>query len=434
MLQELLQILTLQSHNTRVVVLGVTALGLAAGIIGSFMLLRKRALVGDALSHATYPGIGAAFMIMAAFGHDAKNLAGLLLGATIAGLLGVGSILAIRKFTRLKEDAALGIVLSTFFGLGVYFDGIIQNMSGPSAAGLSSFITGKTASMISSEAMTIALVGSGVAIVCVLLFKEFKMLCFDQDFASTQGWPVVLLDLLLMGLVTAVTIVGLQAVGLVLVIALLIIPAAAARFWTERLDAMMILAALIGAVSGYIGAALSAVFHNLPAGAVIVLTASALFLVSMFFGRARGVLRRMVDHYQLSRRVGSQHLLRAMFELTEDSNRPTATVEQLLEKRAWSRLMLARFLTVALRDGLVVESAKHQWRLTNEGLAEARRITRNHRLWEIYLMTHADVAANHVDRDADAIEHVLGRPMVEELEAALATQTEPNVPRSPHPM
>ncbi|MDE0839605.1 MAG: metal ABC transporter permease, partial [Kiritimatiellae bacterium] len=145
---QLLSVLQLQDYNTRVVVIGTVLLGIAAGMIGTFMLLRKRALMGDAVSHATLPGIGIAFLVMAAHGGTGRWLPGLLLGAVISGLIGMGSVLLVRSQSRLKEDAALGIVLSVFFGLGVAILGIIQQLSLGHAAGLESFIYGKTASML----------------------------------------------------------------------------------------------------------------------------------------------------------------------------------------------------------------------------------------------------------------------------------------------
>ena len=430
-------VLTLRDYNTRVVVFGTAALGVAAGMIGTFMLLRKRALLGDALSHATLPGLGLAFIIMAQAGGSGKSLPGLLVGATISGLIGVGCILLIRSYTRIKEDAALGIVLSVFFGLGVAILGVIQNMGTGSAAGLESFIYGKTASMLRADALVIAATAVLVALSCAILFKEFSLLCFDQGYARTQGWPVMGLDLVMMTFVTAVTVIGLQAVGLILVIALLIIPPAAARFWTERLSVMFFLSAAIGGISGMFGAAVSALVPRMPAGAIIVVTASGVFLISLLFGTARGVLARVAERVGLNRRVARQHLLRGIYELVEDGGeealeQKSVPLEMLLRERSWTLAQLRRLLGRYERDGLVIRR-DGRIGLTSAGLSEARRLVRNHRLWEIYLITHADIAPSHVDRDADTLEHVLGREMVAKLEGLLAHQDVPQaVPVSPH--
>jgi manganese/zinc/iron transport system permease protein len=437
------RVLLLRDYNTRVVVTGTALLGLAAGVIGSFTLLRKRALMGDALSHAMLPGIALAFMLSVAFGGSGKSLPWLLTGAAISGLLGLAVILLLRNLTRLKEDTALGIVLSVFFGAGVALLGIVQRMGQGHAAGLESFIYGKTASMLASDAWLIAAAGALVAAVCALLFKEFKALCFDSEYAASLGWPVVLLDVVMMGLVVTVTVIGLQAVGLILVIALLIIPAAAARFWTERLEWMVLISAGLGGLSGAVGSAASALLPNLPSGAMIVLVAVSLFGASMLLGVRRGALVRWLLQRELGAKVRRQHLLRAMFELSEEdearaAGNPAAarrriSRERLLNVRSWSAASLGGEIRRAARDGLLVEEQGGGLRFTDAGAGEAERLVRNHRLWELYLITHADIAPSHVDRDADAIEHVLGPELVQQLEALLAEQAAGTaVPASPH--
>ena len=434
---EVVRVIFLRDYNTRVVVLGTTLLGLAAGTIGAFMLLRKRALMGDALSHATLPGIGLAFIFAVGAGGTGKSLPVLLAGAVVTGVLGVLAVLAIRNFTRLKEDAALGIVLSVFFGAGVAVLGVIQKMGTGSAAGLEGFIYGKTASMLSSDAWLIAAAAGVIVIACAALFKEFTLLCFDPAYARSEGWPVFGLDLIMMALVVAVTVIGLQAVGLILIIALLITPAAAARFWTDRLSHMIVASALIGAASGWIGAAASALQPNLPAGAIIVVTAALLFLVSMFLGSSRGVVRRWVAQRYLARNIARQNLLRAIYEWSEETGNDPRQAgvgrDTLLRERAWSPAQLRRTLRRAERDELVCELADGTWRVTDVGWADAARTVRNHRLWEAYLINYADIAPSHVDRDADTIEHVLGRDIVSKLEALVAEQ-QPGlvVPPSPH--
>ncbi len=431
---ELARVLTLRDHNTRVVVLGTTLLGLAAGMIGTFMLLRKRALMGDALSHATLPGIGIAFIVMVAMGGTGKYLPGLLLGAALSGAVGVGCVLLIRTLTRIKEDAALAIVLSVFFGIGVSILGIIQKMDTGHAAGLQSFIYGKTASMLTSDAKLIGVVAVMVAIFCALLFKEFAAICFDQEYAGSQGWPVLWLDVVMLSLLIIVTVVGLQAVGLILMIAMLVIPPAAARFWTNHLPTMVLFSAAIGAVSGMVGVGLSALIPRLPAGAIIVLAAACLFAISFVFGSARGLLVRIADHLRVSRKVGNQDLLRALFEWREPAlvasaeefpvNRLSTAMpfERLLSARSWSARRVRRLLARAHKRGLVQSDGDRGYALTAVGFSAARRVVRNHRLWKLYLINYADVAPNHVDRDADQLEHVLGDTIVRKLGALLAAE------------
>lgn len=426
--EQWLRIFLLQDHNSRVVIFGTAMLGCAAGLVGSFTLLRKRALMGDALSHATLPGIALAYILATLAGLDGKSLPILLVGATISGLLGVGAILAIRNLTRLKEDAALGIVLSVFFGGGVSLLSVIQNMETGHAAGLEAFIYGKTASMVTWDAQLIAATALLCIVLSVLLIKEFKLLCFDENFAGAEGYPVILLDMLLMFLVVVISIVGLQAVGLILMIALLVIPAAAARFWTLRLGWMTLISAGLGAISGMLGAAISALLVNVPSGAMIVLVCAFFFVLSLLFGKQRGVAIRGLRRWQVNRNVDRQHLLRAIYESIEAGtvatggvkmNRETAvSMAALLAMRSWSRSRLRSELHRAQRQHLLRFDGDAA-ALTEDGFRQAEHLTHQHRLWELYLINYADIAASRVDRDADDIEHVLEPAIVERLELLL---------------
>ena len=425
MLDTLIDTLLLKTHNTRLVVLGVTALGAAAGLIGSFLLLRKQSLLGDALSHATLPGIGIAFAIMTALGLNGRSLPGLLLGATVTGLLGVLLVLANRRTTKLKDDAAMGIVLSVFFALGIAILRMVQKIPGQSSAGLESFIYGKPASMVEADIILIVITLTISVLVSLLIIKELTLLCFDSNFASTEGWPVLFLDVLLMALVTAVTVVGLQSVGIILIIAFLITPATAARFWTNQLRHMLWLAAIIGAVSGWLGASISALYPNFPAGAIIVIAAAAIFLFSMIFGKARGVFPRYLRHRQLQKKVGRQHLLRSTYEILENTQQTKPlknlpiSLDLLRKHRYWAKGELSKLIRQARAEDHLERQPTGELRLSESGFGEASRITRNHRLWEMYLITHADIAPSHVDRDADMVEHLLGAEIVQQLEAEL---------------
>lgn len=437
------RVLLLRDYNTRVVTLGTVLLGVTSGCVGVFVLLRKRSLVGDVVGHASLPGIAIAFIVMEAISPgEGRSLPALLFGATVAGMTGVLAMTVILRYTRVKEDAALAIVLSVFFGFGMVLFTIIQNMPAGHSAGLSKFIFGTAASMIASDVWLIAQAAVVVLVCCSLLFKEFGLLCFDESFASAQGWPTGLLDLVLMGLVVAVAEIGAQSVGLILVVALMIIPASAARFWTDDLKRMAIAASVFGGASAYIGVLVSALMPKLAAGATIVIVGGMFFAASMMFGATRGVVWRLLARRRLRYRVGRHDLMRTFYELLERDESSGeivggkgrfVTVGELLSMRAWSNRRLQRVLRQAERDGLVVSDLAHGYRLTKLGLAESHRAARNHRMWELYLIQYADIAPSHVDRDADQIEHILAPEIVFELEL-LMEQTHPNlyVPPSPH--
>jgi manganese/zinc/iron transport system permease protein len=434
-LGDLIRVFTFQDYNTRVVVVGTTLLGLAAGLIGTFLVLRKRALLSDTISHATLPGIALAFIVMTLLTGDGKQLLALIVGAAIFSVFGTASVLVIQRFSRLKDDAALGIVLSVYFGLGIALMGMATRMDAGNAAGLSSFIYGKTASMLFSDAILIAITALVAAIACLAFFKEFSLICFDADYGRTQGWPVTRLDLLMMTLVVMVTVIGLQAVGLILVVALLIIPAASARFWTHRLRTLLGLSGLFGALSGFLGSGTSALMANLPAGAVIVLVASFFFIISMVFGSTRGLLRLGLDRWRLQRKIMNENLLRDLHEWGEtltDGDKRAPRAGTLMLRRAWSAKDLKRTLRRLNRQGLIRQPNDGTIRLTENGTTAAREIVLRHRLWETYLITHADVAPGMVDLSADRIEHVLDSDLIRRLKTVLDTGGEHDPPPSPH--
>jgi manganese/zinc/iron transport system permease protein len=318
--------------------------------------------------------------------------------------------------------------------------GLATRMQTGTAAGLSSFIYGKTASMLFLDAVLIGTAALLCALFCLLLFKEFTLVCFDADYATTQGWPTGRLDFMMMTLVVVVTVIGLQAVGLILVVALLIIPPSAARFWTYRLGRMMWLAGLFGALSGLLGSTLSALMANLPAGAVIVLTAAAIFTFSLFFGSARGLLRTMLERLRLQRKIFRENLLRELYEWQEANRGLPAggaaagpTIPEILASRSWPPALLKRQLRTLRAQKLIgTTAAGDPIVLTAAGMTAARGVVRKHRLWETYLITHADIAPGQVDWGADRIEHVLDEELIAKLERLLPDAGEKELLQSPH--
>src|SRR5262245_34549969 len=333
MIDSLLQ-LARENYNTLVVLIGVSLLGASSGMIGAFAVRRKRALTGDALSHAALPGLCLAFLAL-----GERNLTAMLAGALASGVIGIAIISALGRWTRVKDDASIGAVLTVFFGLGIVLLKIIQNMESiGSKAGLNSYIFGKTAGMTRGDVYVILAAALLCLAVIILLYKEFQLVSFDSDFARSLGWPVYAIDLLLMSLIAAAVVIGLPNVGVVLISALLIMPGAAARFWTDRLDRLLLLAALFGFVTGLVGTLLSATFNQLPAGPIIVLTGTTLFVGSLLLGSRRGAIARWVQHRRFQQEWHERQLLRAFFELTGDKSGSlrAITTAELLAHRHWS--------------------------------------------------------------------------------------------------
>lgn len=272
-------------YTLRNVALGSAVLGVVSGVLGCFAVLRRQGLLGDTLSHAALPGICLAFMVT-----GSKELLVLLVGAGLTGWLGTLLFLRIVRDTRLDQDAALGIVLSAFFGFGIMLLTFISKGNNANQAGLDKFLFGQAAALVTRNVLTLAAIG-GVALLLVAVFyKEFKLLAFDADFAASLGFATERLSVLLTSLIVMAVVIGLQTVGVVLMVAMLIGPAVAARQWTERLGVMIALAALFGAVAGVCGAVLSVTQSRLPTGPMIILSLTVIVLGSLGFAPARGVV------------------------------------------------------------------------------------------------------------------------------------------------
>jgi manganese/zinc/iron transport system permease protein len=288
-------------YNATLVAVGAGLLGIASGVVGTFLYLRRRALFSDAVSHATLPGLGAAFLLMTALGLDGRSLPGLLAGSALSAGLGLLAVHWIVTRTRLREDAAIGAVLSVSFGAGVVLLTVIQTLDTGRQAGLEGFLLGATAGMLRTDALLIAGGGALALVLALVLRRPMLLVAFDPGYALARGVNLRAVDLATMGLALGVILIGLKVVGLVLIVALLIVPPAAARFWTDRSDAMAAIAGAMGGVAGYLGAAISAAAPAVPTGPVIVLAAAALFTLSMLAAPRRGVLAGAIRHLRQRR-------------------------------------------------------------------------------------------------------------------------------------
>lgn len=432
------------------VMLGAALFGGVAGLGGTFAVLRRRALVGDMLAHAALPGIGLAFLVT-----GLRETSTLAIGALVTGLLAILCVTTISRWTRIREDAALGIVLSTFFGAGVVLLSVVQQSGAGNRAGLDSFLFGEVAGIHVRDIRLLAAVAAMVTVTVLLVFKELQLVSFDPDFATSQGWPTFRIDVGILAGVALVTMVGLPICGVILTAAMLMIPSAAARFWTDRLSRVVILTGVLGASAGALGTWLASPLPTqwfgfdplfltrqrqpVPPGPLIVLAAAVIFLVSLCFAPTRGIVARTVAEIRLRARMQWEHMLRALYELNE-SNLPgvfAVSMPQLLEYRHFPTWLLRAMLRIAEQRGYV-QCENNQVQLTSKGLVAAAEVVRVHRLWELYLVEYAAIASDHVDRDADDVEHMLPPELVDRLEAKLASQHrlpnlgEQQVPASPH--
>lgn len=382
-------------YNAALVCIGAALLGASAGAIGTFVYLRKRSLVSDAVSHATLPGLVLAFILLAVITGNGRSLPGLMLGAAASAGLGLVAIEWMSRRTRLTEDAAIGAVLSVFFGLGIVLLTVVQSLEVGRQAGLSSYLLGSTAGMLRSEAETIAVAGLVAAIAIVVLRRPFTLVCFDPEYAATRGVGVRRTDLMLLALLLGVTVIGLKVVGLVLIVALMIIPPVAARFWTERATTMVLIAAGLGALAGYLGAAISASAAKLPTGPIIVLVSSALFVLSLICSPARGVLAAGLQRRSF---VAKVHMRQGLLALARDERIYDPLTLKLLRRAGYVR-----------PDGVATEA----------GRAAAGRARYEEAVWALYRRLFPEEALLQEHQGLMSVDEALPPDIVADLRARL---------------
>jgi manganese/zinc/iron transport system permease protein len=296
----------LGDYTFQTVALGSALLGLISGVLGCFAVLRKQSLLGDGVSHAALPGVVMAFILL-----QSKNTEVLLLGALLSGLLATFIILGIVRYSRIKFDSALALVMSVFFGLGLVLLTYVQKIPNSNQAGLNRFIFGQASTLLQKDIIIMAICGAVLLFLVGLFWKEFKLFSFDSDFAQSLGFSPKYLNLLLSFMIVLAIIIGLQTVGVILMSAMLIAPAVAARQWTKRLWVMVLLSAIFGAVSGVVGTALSSLYAKLPTGPAIVVCVSVFVLVSVLFAPGRGIIHRLYQRRKsrlFYRMEGAKHV------------------------------------------------------------------------------------------------------------------------------
>jgi len=365
MIQEYLELL-LVDYTLQVITLGTAVLGAVCGMLGSFAVLRKQSLLGDAISHASLPGIAIAFLVL-----GVKDNNGLLLGALASGLLSAIFIKGIITKTHLKSDTALGVVLSTFFGFGMLLLTYIQKLPNANQSGLEKYLFGQAATLLASDVWLMTTI-SGISLLVVLLFwKEFKMVLFDADYTKTLGFNVKFIDTLITSFIVISIVMGLQTVGVVLMSAMLLAPAAAARQWTNSLAKMVMLAGLFGAISGVIGTGISASANNLSTGPVIVLIATLFVMFSFVFSPIRGLLFKQIKLWKNRNDLKLMKTLLFMYNLVKDHENVAHPhkIQILNNFQGYTRKSLNR-----LQAENLILLEKGNWSLTEKGFKTAKNL------------------------------------------------------------
>lgn len=414
MLDLLLDFFSFTNPNVRFVVLGTALMGLASGLVGTFAVLRNRSLVGDAVAHSVLPGVALAFLIF-----DTKHIFVLTIGALLFGWLSLLCIDWISRNTKITNDSAIGMVLSVFFGFGALILSFIQNSGNAAQSGLNSFLFGQAAALVSTDVMMFSALSVLVVVGIALSYKELKLISFQPEFAQTLGLNVRFFEFLLSTLMVITIVSGLQAVGVILMAAMLIIPASAARYWSSRLSGMLLGSAIIGALSGVLGSFISYSAPSMPTGPWMVLSGSTFLIISLFFAPKKGLIARGLRHLKNRQRILSENILKTAAKLSSFELK-AVSISEIVQRRPMStptRFLIFRWLQN--RNWITVNEQGFLL-LTETGLREAKRVIRLHRLWELYLTQMLDIKEDHVHDDAEAMEHVI----TPELESRLVRRLE----------
>ena len=360
--------LFLNDYTLRIVSFGSAVLGIVSGVVGSFAVLKKQGLLGDAVSHAALPGIAIMFILI-----QTKSTEMFMLGALISGLVATGLIMAIVKYTRIKIDSAMALVLSVFFGFGLVLLTYIQKIPNANQAGLDKFIFGQASTLLRRDIDIILIVGSALLILVVVFWKEFKIVTFDADFADSVGISSKKISLLLSSMIVLSIIIGLQTVGVILMSAMLVAPGVAARQWTDKLSVMVVLAGFFGAFSGVVGTIISSLVERMPTGPSIVLMVSIIVIISIILSPNRGVLWRTLRERKYRKDINEDKTLISIYDLALNHKNvyyghSAASIKPVKTKGGKRTEDVLVVLHKLESKGLVKKESFDKWALTNSGL------------------------------------------------------------------
>lgn len=358
--------LLINDYTVRTITLGTAVMGIVCGMLGSFAVLRKQSLLGDAISHAALPGLAIAFMLT-----GIKDPLVFFIGAAVSGIIGTVWIMSITNKTHIKSDTALGIVLSVFFGFGMLLLTIIQKQPNANQAGLDKYLFGQAATMMTQDVWFMTFIGLLSLFFLFVFWKEFKLMAFDSQYAKTLGFNIKAIDVLLTSLIVIAIVLGLQTVGVVLMSAMLLAPAAAARQWTNKLGLMVVLASIFGALSGAIGTAISASAAKIATGPVIVLIAVIIVALSFIFSPGRGLLSRQIRYQKNRKSLRYNKTLSLMYEIasTHENIQHPHTIKILNNFQGYNKRCMQK-----LQSENYIQVKDDNWNLTKEGFKEALRI------------------------------------------------------------
>jgi len=428
-MEDFVYFFTFQDPSITWVVLGITLLGIGSAYVGTFSFLDKKALLGDAISHAVLPGICLGFILA-----GEKNPVYIVTGAFLSGALATFLSSWLKKNTKLSEDTIIATILSVFFGFGIVLLTGLQKSGNPEIAGLNSFIFGNAIGISETDLMIYGGLSLTIIVVLTLLLKEFRLMVFDPNYGKAIGFPMEAIRFLFNVLMILAVVIGIQAIGVVLMAALLITPGAAARFWTDRLNPLLILAASFSILSGILGTYISFVLPQMPTGPWVVVFLSLIALLSFMFSPKSGIVFRYFSRRNYLRKTHRDHLMKALYKAKEE-NKNGLTIEEIYELYPYQKVQIDQSIKDLLQEGFISKNQSLVI-LSTQGISDAMRIVRLHRLWELYLNEYMNIAPDHVHESAEQMEHLLTPELEAMLEKRLNFPTldphQETIPRENH--
>jgi manganese/zinc/iron transport system permease protein len=397
------------SSTLILVLVGLAVISSVAGIMGCYAFLRRRTLIGDAVSHAVLPGVAIGFMLS-----GTKDPFALLAGGLFFGYMAILSIDVIHRKSKLSEDTAIALVTTVYFALGSVLLSVVSSMENGQQAGLKNFLFGKAATLTELDVKVFAVAAVLVVVAIIIFYKPFMLISFNKDFATAQGWKTNNYETLISLLTVLVITIGLQAVGVVLMSALLIAPAASARYWTNSLPKMMLIAGIFGIVSGVGGGLLSLVGKDMPTGPWVVMILFFFTMLTLLFAPKKGYFAIRKRTNSNERKINEENVLKILHQLGE-VGKNSVTISEMLDKRRMDTTVLMKSIKALKQHDLIEEYDIKNIKLTETGRLEAMRVVRLHRLWELYLTQQLKFKEDHIHGTAETIEHLI----TDELEEAL---------------
>ena len=390
------------------VMLGVALIGAISGIVGTFSFLRKKTLIADAVSHSVLPGVCIGFMFA-----GTKDPIVLMLGSLLVGWFSVWFIDYITRATKLSEDTAIALVSTLFFAIGSVLLSVLSKSQNAEQTGLKNFLFGKAATMTTFDIQVFLVVSLVIVGVVLVFYKPFQLVSFNTDFARSIGVKFKTIEFLLSTLTVLTVAIGIQAVGVVLMSALLIAPAASARYWTNKLNVMLIIAAIFGMLSGMLGVMFSTMKDNMPTGPWIVFALFIFTLVTLLFAPQKGWFSIQKRNRANGRLIAEENILKIIYQLKENGKQEIS-FKDFLEKRSMDTNLLEKTIKYLINKKLL--NVQNQYfSLSEAGEIEAARIVRSHRLWELYLTKRMNFKDDHIHGTAETIEHLITPEIEKEL-------------------